>query len=154
MDPLRPTLATPPTVKKNLPLIPVSILLTAIILLGLYLGGVFSSPPEYPVLSDPRQKPRTDIPALFSQSGTVTAITSSQITIRYLVYPDYKVISFPLTSSTPIFKINKQTIDGKLILTEEAATISDITIGANVAVQIPKKTLESVAPTKVQIFPK
>lgn len=151
---LPPPLSTPPVVKKGLPIIPISISLAAVILLGLYLGGVFSSPPKYPVLSDPSQKPRTDTPELFSQSGTVMAVTASKLTIRYLVYPDYKVISFPLTSSTPIFKINKETVAGKVIFGEEPATIADITVGAIVAVQIPTKTLESVAPTKVQVFPK
>ena len=138
-------------------------------LFGLYKKGILFAPTVYPVLSDPSKKPATDVPALFSQAGTVIAISSAKITIRYtpiitattLPLPGATgtldpstTISFPITSTTPVFSIVKDVADGKPILKEVPASLSDITIGANVAIQIPQKTLQSVAPLKIQIFPK
>ena len=126
--------------------------------------------PTYPVLSDPSKKPPTEVPSLFSQSGAVMAISSSQITIRYLTpanelsttpsfpgmspTPAYSIMSFPISNRTLVVTILEDSSTGARLLSESPAQLSDITIGANVALQVPAKTLEPIAPLKIQIFSK
>ncbi len=93
-------------------------------------------------------------PSLFSQSGVVTAISATSLTIRYTVGDTNSTIAFPLLSSTSIRKIIKQSMNGGTVFREISGSISDITVGATVAVQIASKELKAIPPLKVQVFPK
>ena len=148
------------------------VLVIVVIVFGLYKKGILFAPKQYPVLSGPSTPPFKEVPALFSQSGTVTAISDSSITIRFAkpaptstptLSPDqtsttqpimYTTIAFPISSVTPVFSIVKEVVNEEYVLRERAVRISDITVGANVTIQIAQKTLVPVAPVKIQIFPK
>lgn len=146
-------------------------IVVVIIVFGLYKKGVLFAPKEYPVLSGPKVQPAKEVPALFSQSGTVVGVTASSITIRYtkpapigtpplnpaqasaIELIAQETITFPISSATPVFSIVKETIRDRVVLRESTARISDIRIGANVSIQIAQATLAPVAPVKIQILP-
>jgi hypothetical protein len=140
-------------------------------LIGAYNKGLILAPKEYPILSGPKVQPPKEVPALFSQSGTVIAMSLTSITIRYTKPAPTSTpplnpaqastpqsnttatITFPISSATPVFLIVKETLNDQEILRESTASISDIRIGAHVSVQIAQTALAPVAPVKIQILP-
>ncbi len=151
--PASPVQPAPAEVSKTTAIITLTLVALLGIAFGLYQQGIIFPSRNYPVLSDPSKTPPTEVPAVFSQSGTVMAITSSKLTIRYMAGADYKVISFPLLATTDVYTVTKDFANGKPYYKETPARITDIKVGATVAVQIPSKTLVSVTPTKIQILP-
>ncbi|MBP6886425.1 MAG: hypothetical protein KBC02_04300 [Candidatus Pacebacteria bacterium] len=148
---LPPQPRAPRRVSKKLAFICIAISIALGWFIGTYGEGIIWKP-DYPVLSDPSKKPPTEVPALFSQSGTVTAIDQASLTIQY--GSPTKTITFPLASSTKYFKLFKDTSSSvSIIITESSAALADIAIGTQVSVQIPEASLKAVAPLKVQILP-
>jgi|GEM_PF-4173687 len=122
------------------------------ILVSLSRRGALLSPTDDSVRTS--TTPFTEVPAVFSQSGTVTAVSATKLTIRYVTGATTTTITFPLSPTTPVFTIKKTTENESVILSESPAQLTDIKVGEMVAVQIPSRTLEALALLKVQIFPK
>lgn len=109
-------------------------------------------------LWSPNASPSASVKPVFSQSGDVTSISSTQITIRYLktrgangassVYDSHTI---PIIETTPVFKLTQKAQGGGY--TETAAKISDIKAGMQVVIQLSDKDGMALFPLRINILP-
>lgn len=107
----------------------------------------------------PTPSPSATVKPSFTQSGEVTSLGATQITIRFLKsggvgdtqQPIYDSLVTPIVPTTRVVRLTKNAQDGGY--TEVAAKLSDIKVGMQVAVQLSEKDAIALFPQKITILP-
>lgn len=132
--------------------------MAVLIIVALGAAGFFFIRSRNESVRGPNASPSASVKPVFSQSGEVVSISSTQITIRYLktvgtngassVY-DSRIT--PIIATTPVFKLT-QKAQGE-DYTETAAKLSDIKAGMQVVIQLSDKDGMALFPLRINILP-
>ena len=118
--------------------------MTVLIIVALGAAGFFFIRSRNASFLGPSASPSVSVKPVFSQSGEVVSISSTQITIR-----DNR--TFPIITTTPVFKLTQKAQGGSY--TETAAKLSDIKVGMQVAIQLSDKDGIALFPLRINILP-